>query len=163
MPVFVSRGVVQVSAYIDSLLASLLPTRRGHGPGQRAVALHAAGEPVRHVGLGGGAARHVERASGDPGEVAAYLRRRLDGGLRQIAFFIVPSSMAFLALGDVIAAALLADRAIHTRRRGLCLGHPGGVDGGAAGVDARAALLLDVLCAARHAHAAALRHHSGNR
>ncbi len=31
---------------------------------------------------------------------------RLDAGLRQIAFFIVPSSMAFLALGDVIAAVL---------------------------------------------------------
>ena len=35
------------------------------------------------------------------------LRRRLDAGLRQIAFFVVPSAMAFLALGDVIAAALL--------------------------------------------------------
>ena len=35
------------------------------------------------------------------------LRRRLDAGLRQIAFFVVPSAMAFLALGDVVAAALL--------------------------------------------------------
>ena len=35
------------------------------------------------------------------------LRDRLDNGLRQIAFFVVPSAMAFLALGDVIAAALL--------------------------------------------------------
>ena len=26
MPVFVSRGVVQISAYVDALLASLLPT-----------------------------------------------------------------------------------------------------------------------------------------
>src|SRR4029077_15087534 len=34
------------------------------------------------------------------------LQRRLDAGLRQIAFFVVPSAMAFLALGDVIAAAL---------------------------------------------------------
>jgi putative peptidoglycan lipid II flippase len=32
---------------------------------------------------------------------------RLNNGLRQIAFFVVPSAMAFLALGDVIAAALL--------------------------------------------------------
>ena len=32
---------------------------------------------------------------------------RLDAGLRQIAFFVVPSAMAFLALGDVVAAALL--------------------------------------------------------
>jgi putative peptidoglycan lipid II flippase len=41
------------------------------------------------------------------GAGADVLRRRLDAGLRQIAFFVVPSSMAFLALGDVIAAALL--------------------------------------------------------
>ena len=35
------------------------------------------------------------------------LRRRLDAGLRRIAFFVVPSAMAFLALGDVLVAALL--------------------------------------------------------
>src|SRR5262249_15874976 len=34
------------------------------------------------------------------------LQRRLNAGLRQIAFFVVPSAMAFLVLGDVIAAAL---------------------------------------------------------
>src|SRR4029077_12055913 len=34
------------------------------------------------------------------------LQRRLNAGLRQIAFFVVPSAMAFLALGDVVAAAL---------------------------------------------------------
>jgi putative peptidoglycan lipid II flippase len=35
------------------------------------------------------------------------IRRRLNSGLRQIAFFVVPSAMAFLALGDVVAAAIL--------------------------------------------------------
>ncbi len=44
-------------------------------------------------------------ASGDPGAME-QLRRRLDAGLRRIAFFIVPSAVAFLALGDVIAGAL---------------------------------------------------------
>jgi putative peptidoglycan lipid II flippase len=39
-------------------------------------------------------------------EAAGYLRRRLNAGLRQIAFFIVPTSVGFLALGDVVAAAL---------------------------------------------------------
>ena len=29
VPVFVSRGVVQISAYVDALLASLLGTGRG--------------------------------------------------------------------------------------------------------------------------------------
>ena len=36
---------------------------------------------------------------------AEYLK--LDAGLRQIAFFVVPSAMAFITLGDVVAAALL--------------------------------------------------------
>jgi putative peptidoglycan lipid II flippase len=34
------------------------------------------------------------------------LQARLDAGLRRIAFFVVPSAVAFLALGDVITAAL---------------------------------------------------------
>ena len=34
------------------------------------------------------------------------LRPRLNTGLRRIAFFVVPSAMAFMALGDVVTAAL---------------------------------------------------------
>jgi putative peptidoglycan lipid II flippase len=45
-------------------------------------------------------------ATGEREEVAAHLRERLERGLRQIAFFVVPSAMAFLALGDVIVGAL---------------------------------------------------------
>ena len=44
--------------------------------------------------------------TGEGSELAAQLRGRLERGLRQIAFFVVPSAMAFLALGDVIAGAL---------------------------------------------------------
>jgi putative peptidoglycan lipid II flippase len=42
----------------------------------------------------------------DP-EGSETIRRRLNSGLGQIAFFVVPSAVAFLALGDVVAAALL--------------------------------------------------------
>jgi putative peptidoglycan lipid II flippase len=48
----------------------------------------------------------MSRALGTSEEVANVLRVRLDAGLKRIAFFIVPSAMAFLALGDVIAAVL---------------------------------------------------------
>ena len=61
VPVFVSRGVVQISAYIDEVLASLLAHRRRHGPRQRAAALHAARQSVRPVGVCGRAARDVGR------------------------------------------------------------------------------------------------------
>jgi putative peptidoglycan lipid II flippase len=65
--------------------------------------------PVSLFGMSVSAAElpAMSSAAGDESEIAAHLRRRLQGGLRQIAFFIVPSSMAFLALGDVIAAAVL--------------------------------------------------------
>jgi putative peptidoglycan lipid II flippase len=49
----------------------------------------------------------MSSAVGSTDEIAAALRLRLDSGLRQIAFFIVPSAAAFLAFGDVIAGALL--------------------------------------------------------
>jgi putative peptidoglycan lipid II flippase len=64
--------------------------------------------PVSLFGMAISAAE-LPAMSGKPGseaEVAGYLRQRLNAGLRQIAFFIVPSAMAFLALGDVIAGAL---------------------------------------------------------
>jgi putative peptidoglycan lipid II flippase len=48
----------------------------------------------------------MSKALGNTEVVADVLRHRLDEGLRRIAFFIVPSSMAFLALGDIIAAVL---------------------------------------------------------
>ena len=35
------------------------------------------------------------------------MRARSNNGLRQIAFFVVPSAVAFLALGDVVAGAVL--------------------------------------------------------
>jgi putative peptidoglycan lipid II flippase len=48
----------------------------------------------------------MSSATGDQTAIAEKLRARLDAGLRQIAVFIVPSSMGFLALGDVMTGAL---------------------------------------------------------
>jgi putative peptidoglycan lipid II flippase len=48
----------------------------------------------------------MSSAHGDEQEVAAALRQRLDAGLRRMAFFVIPSAVAFLALGDVIVAAI---------------------------------------------------------
>ena len=105
VPVFLSRGVVQISAYIDIWLAGKLPTGgiAGLSYAQMLYTL-----PVSLFGMAVSAAElpAMSSALGDRDQVARYLRNRLDGGLRQIAFFIVPSAMAFLALGDVIAGAL---------------------------------------------------------
>jgi len=104
-PTFLSRGVVQISAYVDALLASLLPTG--------AVAALAYAQtlytlPVSLFGMSVSAAElpAMASATGDPAQIADQLRARLQGGLRQIAFYIVPSAVAFAALGQVLAAAL---------------------------------------------------------
>jgi putative peptidoglycan lipid II flippase len=105
VPVFVGRGVVQISGYVDQLLASLLPTG--------AVANLAYAQllfmlPVSLFGMSVSAAElpHMSGAIGTEQEVAPVLRTRLNSGLRQIAFFVVPSIAAFLVLGDVIVSAI---------------------------------------------------------
>jgi putative peptidoglycan lipid II flippase len=105
VPVFVSRGVVQVSAYIDTLIASWLPTGAVAGL-SNAMLLYTL--PVSLFGMSISAAELPAMAGALSVESAGTeaVRRRLDAGLRQIAFFVVPSAVAFLALGDVIAAAL---------------------------------------------------------
>jgi putative peptidoglycan lipid II flippase len=108
VPVFISRGVVQISAYIDTLLASLLPTGAVAGL-MNAQLLYTL--PISLFGMSVSAAELPELSaisgagSANPEAVGA-LRGRLAAGLRQIAFFVIPSAMAFLVLGDVIAAAL---------------------------------------------------------
>src|SRR6185437_8646394 len=74
VPVFISRGVVQLSAYVDAFLASYLPG--------------------------------MSSALGNEREVADSLRRRITSSTKRIGFFVVPSAMAFLALGNVVAAVI---------------------------------------------------------
>jgi putative peptidoglycan lipid II flippase len=105
-PVFMSRGVVQISAFVDASLASLVPYIGSVSGLNYAQSLYTL--PVSLFGMSVSAAElpAMSSALGTSDEIAQQLRRRLDGGLRRIAFFIVPSSMAMLALGDVMTAAL---------------------------------------------------------
>ena len=108
VPTFFSRGVVQVSAYIDTILASWLPTGAVAGL-TNAQTLYTL--PVSLFGMSIAAAElpAMSGAVAAGAETGAYdaLRGRLNAGLRRIAFFVVPSAVVFLALGDVVAAALL--------------------------------------------------------
>jgi putative peptidoglycan lipid II flippase len=105
VPVVVSRGVVQLSAYIDQLLASYL--------GPAAVSAMAYAQllytlPISLFGMANAAAElpEMSRATGSTEEIAAALRARLSAVMKRITFFVVPSVMAFLALGDVVVATL---------------------------------------------------------
>lgn len=105
VPVVIGRGVVQLSAYIDSILASWLP----HG----AVAAIAYAQilymlPVSMFGMAVSAAELPEMSSlvGDREQLNAALRERLHAAILRISYFIVPTSVAFLALGDIVAAVI---------------------------------------------------------
>lgn len=102
-PVILGRGVGQVSGYIDNLLASLLPTG--------AVAALNYGQvfymlPVSLFGWSVAAAElpTMSRAAATAEDLSAVIRGRLNAGLRQISFLVVPSAAAFFFLGDVIVA-----------------------------------------------------------
>jgi putative peptidoglycan lipid II flippase len=104
-PVFISRGVVQISAYIDAFLASFLPTG---AVSALAYAQTLYTLPVSLFGMSVSAAELpvMSGAIGEAGEVAKILSGRLNAGLRQITFLVVPSVVGFLVLGDVIVAAI---------------------------------------------------------
>ena len=104
-PAFISRGVVQISSYIDNWLATFLPQ------GMVATFGYASAITVLPVSLFGmsisaAALPAMSTAGGDEAEVATFLRGSLTGGLRKVAYFVVPSAAAFLAFGDVMAAFL---------------------------------------------------------
>ena len=104
-PVFVGRGVVQISAYVDTLLASLLPTGAVAAVSYAQVLYTL---PVSLFGMSVSAAElpEMSSATGSGEERAGYLRARLEAGLRQIAVLVVPSVAAFVLLGDVVTGAL---------------------------------------------------------
>jgi putative peptidoglycan lipid II flippase len=106
LPAFIGRGVVQLSAYVDAWLASYL------GNGAVSSFTYAQTIYVLPISLFGMAISAAElptmsRATGTTAEIGAYLRSRLSAGLDRIAYFIVPSAVAFLALGDLIVHLLL--------------------------------------------------------
>ena len=105
MPVFISRGVNQVSGYVDQILASYLPTG--------AVSFLSVAQalyllPVSLFGMSISAAElpAMSSALGTDEQVAATLRQRIAASTRRVGFFVVPSAVGFIALGDVITAAI---------------------------------------------------------
>ena len=104
-PVFMSRGVVQISAYVDSMLASYLPTS---AVSALAYAQTLNSLPVSLFGMAISAAElpAMSGALGTAEEVGGVLRQRLENGLKNISFFVVPSAVAFLLLGDVVVATI---------------------------------------------------------
>src|SRR6266446_3979439 len=104
-PVFMSRGVVQISAFVDAMLAGLI-SEQAVAALMYAQSLYTL--PVSLFGMSISAAElpAMSSALGTTTQIADQLRYRLDEGLSRIAFFIIPSVMAMMAFGDVMTGAL---------------------------------------------------------
>jgi putative peptidoglycan lipid II flippase len=103
-PVLVSRGAVQISAYIDNIIASFLPNGAVSGLANASLLYTL---PVSLFGISVSAAELPALSSVAARHEGEALRSRIDAALKRLTFFTVPSAIAFAALGDVIAGALL--------------------------------------------------------
>src|SRR5690606_15355264 len=85
VPVFIGRGVVQISAFMDTVIGSLLGT--GAVAGLNAAQLLYT-LPVSLFGMSVSAAElpAMSSATGSEAEIAGAVRARLEPGLRRIAF-----------------------------------------------------------------------------
>jgi putative peptidoglycan lipid II flippase len=101
-PAIMGRGVVQLSGYVDIFLASLLAI------GAVSTLTYAMTLYLLPVSLFGMsvAAAELPELSRQRGAALEVLRERANAALSRISFYIVPSFVGFLLLGDVIVAAL---------------------------------------------------------
>ena len=101
-PAIMGRGVVQLSSYVDLVLASLLAV----GALARlryAQTLYVL--PVRLFGMSIAAAELPDLAR-ERDRATSALRERATAAVRRVAFYVVPSVAAFVVLGDVLVAGL---------------------------------------------------------
>ncbi|MGE0547842.1 MAG: murein biosynthesis integral membrane protein MurJ [Kofleriaceae bacterium] len=105
VPVLFGRGSVQLSAYIDQVIASYLsgPIVAAISNAQTLYLL-----PISLFGMAVSAAELPEMASATGGDQARaeHLHGRLRPALRRVAFLVVPSAIAFVTIGGAIIALL---------------------------------------------------------
>ncbi len=107
VPALLARGVVQVSSWVDMAYASMISERAVSALSYtQTISLL----PVSLFGMAISAAELPEMSADamkSKDERAKAILERLRAGLERMSFFVVPSAVAFLLLGDLIAAALL--------------------------------------------------------
>ena len=101
-PAILGRGVVQLSSYVDLVLASLLAI------GAVARLRYAQTLYVLPVSLFGAsvAAAELPELARERGGSPGALRERVVAAVRRVSFFVIPSLVAFILLGDVLVAGI---------------------------------------------------------
>ena len=105
VPIVLGRGSVQLSGYIDQVLASYLGTGIVAAISNAQILYLL---PVSLFGMAVSAAELPEMSSATGGAAARaeHLQNRLRGGLRRVVFLVVPSAVAFVAIGRSIVGLL---------------------------------------------------------
>lgn len=98
IPTAAVRGVAQVSAYIDQIIASLLPTGAITGL-TNAQLIYTLPVSLFGMSISAAALPELSRLGDGSGEL---INKRLEQNLRYLRFSIIPSVVGFLLLGDVI-------------------------------------------------------------
>ncbi len=101
-PAVLGRGVVQLSAYVDVLLASLLSQGALAAMGYASMLYLL---PISLFGMSVAASELPELARQRVSDQAG-LAQRVSDGLRQIAVYVVPSTVGYILLGDVVVGAI---------------------------------------------------------
>jgi putative peptidoglycan lipid II flippase len=113
IPIVTARGVVQISAYLDTVMASFLPIGALSvlGYAQTLYLL-----PVSLFGMSISAAElpAMSQETGSEREVAEALRRRVVSACRRISIFIIPTVAGFVFLGPLILKLLYRGGAFDT-------------------------------------------------
>jgi putative peptidoglycan lipid II flippase len=102
VPAVLGRGVVQLSSYVDLVLASLLAVGAVSALGYASVLYLL---PVSLFGMSVAAAELPELSRLDPA-ASVDVRSRLDAGLARVSFFVVPTAVAYVVAGDLVVGAV---------------------------------------------------------
>jgi putative peptidoglycan lipid II flippase len=103
VPVVAALGAVQISSFIDLQIASYLPAgATSNVSNANTIALL----PVSLFGVSVAAASLPEFSRDSGTHAMSALLERLRSGWQRILFYIVPSALAFMALGDYIVGML---------------------------------------------------------
>jgi putative peptidoglycan lipid II flippase len=100
--VVLGRGSVQIAGYLDLVLASLLAFGAVAALGYAHVLYLL---PISLFGMSVAAAELPTLSTMDPGDRHAIVER-LDRGLQRVAFFVVPTTVAFVFAGDLVVATI---------------------------------------------------------
>ncbi|MGK2859188.1 MAG: murein biosynthesis integral membrane protein MurJ [Thermoanaerobaculia bacterium] len=105
LPVIVGRGVIQLSAFVDELIGSFLGTAAMAGIAY-AQTLYMLPVSLFAMSIAAAELPEMSSALGTAEEIGAKLRARIGAAQRQIAFLVVPSIVAFLAIGTFLVSGL---------------------------------------------------------